>query len=153
MPGVKTKLTTAGLVLAACALVAACGGGNSNSADTPANRAEARTAAGDLKAAVADGDFQKACALYTPAAQAELATRAKGAAKDCPAVLAELFRKVPPAAKKQLKSVTVNSIVVNGGHATAIDSAGAATYLTKVGNRWLVDKSPKRQVVVPAKKK
>ena len=152
MPGVKRRLTTAGLVLGACTLMVACGGGNGNSGDTPANRAAARTVATDLRAAVASGDFAKACALYTSAAKAELATRAKGAAKDCPGVLTQLFRKVPAATKKQLNSVTINSVVVNAGHATALDSAGGTTYMTKVGNKWLVDKSPKQRVVVPAKK-
>src|SRR5438874_1463166 len=122
MPGVKRRLTTAGLVLAAFTLMVACGGGNGNSADTPANRAEARSVAGDLKAAVASGDFKRACSLYTPAAKAELATRAKRAATNCPAVLAALFKKVSAAAKKQLRNVTINSVVINGDHATAVDS-------------------------------
>jgi hypothetical protein len=139
------KSATVALGAAAVLIVAGCGGGGggSSTASDSSDTIAAQAVAGALKEFVAKGNYAKACSYYTDAAKAELATRAKGGATSCPAVLTELFRKVSPAAKKQLRQIRVTSTTVTGTHAIAKDSAGGTTYLTKQGAKWFVDKTPK----------
>lgn len=132
-------------VLIVVLLLPGCGGGGgSSSTQTNAtDPAAAQAVASALKEFVATGNYSKACSYYTSAAKAELATRA-GGTNDCPATLAKLFRKVPASSKKQLRQIKITSVIVTGTHATAKDSAGGSTYLTKEGDKWLVDKTPKK---------
>jgi hypothetical protein len=139
----RAKLATIALALVATLLAPACGGGDSGGDGSASDQSKAEAVAADLKSSVASGDFSKACKLYTAEAQAELESRAKGAVHDCPAALTRLFRSVPEAAKKKLQEIKITSTVVSGGHATATDTAGGTTYLTKIGDTWLVDKTPK----------
>src|SRR5436190_1400073 len=103
------KWATVVPVLFALLIVSGCGGGDSGGNGSAADTGQAEAAAAALKSSVAQGNYAKACDLYTSAAKTELARRAKGAAKDCPAVLAQLFRSVPASAKKKLGEIRITS--------------------------------------------
>lgn len=131
----RVALAPAAVTLVVC--VAACGSSASSSVSSTVK---------SYFAALAAGDGHAACAQLTSGATAEVARLAHQAPQfggtSCADVIAKVSTLLNRAQRRELRSVRVIDVHIQGGTATAAAEAGGRTsrtyQLSKRGQRWLL---------------
>jgi ketosteroid isomerase-like protein len=138
--GRSGRLARASAALALVVCVTACGSGAGASASVSSTVKR-------YFAALADGDGHAACAQLTSGASAEIVRLAHQAApqlgvSSCAEAIAKVSKLLNPTQRRELRSVSVVDVHIQGATAHARARAGrrtSRTYaLSKRGQRWLL---------------